>query len=194
MDAEELHVEAALRSGRHDDGARAGAGRWSREAPLRERRWALLALAQYQAGRQGEALRHAATVRGRAGQASSGWTRARSSCALEQAILRQDPSLVVRAALPEPSPVCPYRGLLPYDVEDADAFFGREADIAACLDRLRRARGPGRRRAVRVRQVVAGAGRGRGRAAVGTGARVRRDDARARIRWTRWPRLPHAQR
>ena len=46
--------------------------------------------------------------------------------ALEQAILRQDPSLVAAAALPEPSAVCPYRGLVPYDVGDADAFFGRD--------------------------------------------------------------------
>jgi len=32
---------------------------------------------------------------------------------------------------------CPYRGLLPYDSGDADSFFGREADVAACLRRLR---------------------------------------------------------
>ena len=55
---------------------------------------------------------------------------------LEQRLLRQDPSLTpgVRG---EASPVCPYRGLLPYDAEDADSFFGREDDIAACLRRLR---------------------------------------------------------
>ena len=52
--------------------------------------------------------------------------------ALEQAILRQDPALVVeRGACPSPSAVCPYRGLVPYDVADADAFFGRDADVAA---------------------------------------------------------------
>ena len=77
------------------------------EAPLRERRWALLALAQYQAGRQGDALR---TLH----QARRCWpTSSASSPAptgrLEQAILRQDPSLVAAAALPEPSAVCPYR-------------------------------------------------------------------------------------
>ena len=37
----------------------------------------------------------------------------------------------------EVSAVCPYRGLLPYDAEDADTFFGREDDVAACLRRLR---------------------------------------------------------
>ena len=31
---------------------------------------------------------------------------------------------------------CPYPGLGPYDVADADGFFGREADIADCRDRL----------------------------------------------------------
>ena len=56
--------------------------------------------------------------------------------ALEQAILRQDPSLVVAAALPEPSAICPYLGLVPYDVDDSDGFFGREREVDACLDRL----------------------------------------------------------
>jgi class 3 adenylate cyclase len=32
---------------------------------------------------------------------------------------------------------CPYKGLLPYDVEDVDRFFGREGTVAAVLDRLR---------------------------------------------------------
>ena len=54
---------------------------------------------------------------------------------MEQAILQQDPSLVA-AHLPEPNPVCPYLGLVPYDIGDAEAFFGRDATIAACLQRL----------------------------------------------------------
>ena len=55
---------------------------------------------------------------------------------LEQKLLRQDPSLLpdLRG---DASAVCPYRGLLPYDAEDADSFFGREDDVAACLRRLR---------------------------------------------------------
>jgi WD40 repeat protein len=56
--------------------------------------------------------------------------------ALEQAVLQQDPSLLVEPAPAEPSTVCPYRGLMPYDVDDADTFFGRDADLAACLERL----------------------------------------------------------
>jgi hypothetical protein len=55
---------------------------------------------------------------------------------LEQAILRQDPSLVADAALPEPRPTCPWRGLVPYDVGDAEDFFGRGHDVAACRHRL----------------------------------------------------------
>ena len=49
-------MDAALRGGPVPGGDGRGPGRWS-AAPLRERRWALLAQAQYQAGRQGEALR-----------------------------------------------------------------------------------------------------------------------------------------
>ncbi len=80
------------------------------EAPLRERRWALLALAQYQAGRQGEALR-TCTRPARVLGAELGVDPGPDLVALEQAILRQDPSLVAEAALPEPGAVCPYLGL-----------------------------------------------------------------------------------
>ena len=56
--------------------------------------------------------------------------------AMEQAVLRHDPSLVADAASAEPSGTCPYLGLVPYDVGDADAFFGRDEEVAACLRRL----------------------------------------------------------
>ena len=32
---------------------------------------------------------------------------------------------------------CPWKGLAPYGDQDGDTFFGRDADIAACLARLR---------------------------------------------------------
>lgn len=133
-DAEELEVDAALRAGR----AREALGQAQRlvgEAPLRERRWALLALAQYQAGQQGQALRTLRQVRTVLAN-ELGLDPGPELAALEQAILRQDPTLVVEAALPEPSTVCPYRGLVPYGVGDADAFFGREDEAAECLRRL----------------------------------------------------------
>ena len=132
--AEELHVETALRSGHHEEvvgRARALVG----HAPLRERRWVLLATAQYHSGRQSEALRTLRRVR-TVLREELGLEPGPDIEELEAAILRQDPSLSAATALPEPSAVCPYRGLLPYDVADAETFFGREADIEACLRRL----------------------------------------------------------
>ncbi|MEU4295187.1 BTAD domain-containing putative transcriptional regulator [Kribbella sp. NPDC026596] len=132
--AEELYVEAALRSGQHDK-VMAKAQGFVAEAPLRERRWVLLATAQYQAGRQGEALRTIQRLRSVLDR-ELGLDPSPDIDVLEQAILRQDPSLVVESALPEPSPDCPYLGLKSYDVDDADGFFGRDSDVAACLRKL----------------------------------------------------------
>ena len=157
LDAEEVHLDAGLRAGHHREVLGEAQARVA-EAPLRERRWALLALAQYQAGRQGEALRTLHQARAVLAD-ELGVDPGPELVGLEQAILRQDPSLVAAAALPEPSAVCPYLGLVPYDVDDADGFFGRDAEVDACLERLAdagRARGG---RAVGLRQVVAGAGR-----------------------------------
>ncbi len=56
---------------------------------------------------------------------------------MEEAILRQDAGLSSKAAPAVASLVCPYRGLLPYEAQDAESFFGRDADVAACLKRLR---------------------------------------------------------
>ena len=134
LDAQEVLVDAALRAGRYREVLAEAQARVA-EAPLRERRWALLAVAQYQAGRQGEALR--TLHRARTLLASElGLDPGPDLVSLEEAILRQDPSLVADAALPEPSTMCPYLGLVPYDVADADAFFGRDVDVAACLRRL----------------------------------------------------------
>ena len=57
--------------------------------------------------------------------------------AVEEAILRQDESLPARRDLPRGNAPSPYRGLLPYDVHDAESFFGREAELSAGLDPLR---------------------------------------------------------
>ena len=105
---------AALRAGRYREVLAEVQARVA-EAPLRERRWALLALAQYQAGRQGEALR--TLHRARTVLASElGVDPGPDLVALEAAILRQDPSLVAEVALAEPSATCPYLGLVAYDV------------------------------------------------------------------------------
>ncbi|MGZ5417471.1 MAG: nSTAND1 domain-containing NTPase [Nocardioides sp.] len=132
--AEELGIEAELRAGRaREVVARAQA--LVSQAPLRERRWSLLALAQYQAGRQSDALHSLREVRRLLGT-ELGLDPGPEVVALEEAILRQDPTLVARTALAEPSQTCPYLGLVPYDVADGDAFFGRDADVAQCLRRL----------------------------------------------------------
>jgi WD40 repeat protein/DNA-binding SARP family transcriptional activator len=134
QDAEEVHVDAALRAGRHREVMGEAQARVA-EAPLRERRWALLALAQYQAGRQGDALRTLHQAR-RVLAEELGVEPGPDLVTLEQAILRQDPSLVIDAAPPVPSTTCPYLGLVPYDIRDTDAFYGRDKEIEACTRRL----------------------------------------------------------
>ena len=105
------------------------------EAPLRERRWALLALAQYQAGRQGDALRTLHQARRMLAdelgvEPGPDWSRwNRRSCARTR-------RWSAAAALPEPGAACPYLGLVPYDVDDSDGFFGRDSEVEACLARL----------------------------------------------------------
>ncbi|MER7249008.1 BTAD domain-containing putative transcriptional regulator [Kribbella sp. NPDC000426] len=132
--AEELYVESALRSGGH--GTILGTAQaMVAAAPLRERRWALLATAQYHDGRQGEALQTLRRLRSVLGS-ELGLDPTSEIDGLEQAILRQDPDLAVPDALPEPSGVCPYQGLKPYDLDDAELFFGRESQVAAGLRKL----------------------------------------------------------
>ena len=133
-DAEDLRTEALLRCGRFRE-VLGLAVRLVQEAPFRERRWGLLALAQYQDGRQRDALETLHRARSVVVD-ELGLDPGPDLNALEQAILHQDPSLAVTAALPETSQACPYLGLLAYDIQDATAYFGREADVAACLDRV----------------------------------------------------------
>jgi WD40 repeat protein/DNA-binding SARP family transcriptional activator len=133
LDAEELRLDAIVQAGQSRKVLAEAQARVT-EQPLREHRWRLLALAQYQAGRQGDALRTLHRAR-RVLAEELGVDPGPDLVALEEAILRQDPSLVA-AQLPEPSQVCPYLGLVPYDVGDADGFFGRDADVSECLRRL----------------------------------------------------------
>jgi WD40 repeat protein/DNA-binding SARP family transcriptional activator len=134
LDAEEARLDAALRAGRHQDVLAAAKARVA-EQPLREHRWALLALAQYQSCQQADALRTIRQARHRLAE-ELGLDPGPTLTELEEAILQQDASLAAAATLPEPSATCPYQGLVPYDTEDADAFFGRDVEVSECLRRL----------------------------------------------------------
>ena len=90
-DAEELLLDAQLRGG-HAREALPRAYEMVRAAPMRERRWELLALAQYRTGAQGEALRTIRQLRTVLAR-ELGIDPAPEVAALEQSILRQDPSL-----------------------------------------------------------------------------------------------------
>jgi WD40 repeat protein len=133
LDAEELRLDAMVRAGRFREVLAEAQARVAEE-PLREHRWRLLALAQYQAGRQGDGLRTLHRAR-RVLAEELGLDPGPDLVALEEAILRQDPSLIAEQ-LPEPSPACPYLGLVPYDIGDADGFFGRDADVSESVRRL----------------------------------------------------------
>ena len=94
LDAQEEFVEACERAGRHF-GVLAMAQSLVAEMPFRERRWALLAGAQYRAGRQTDALR--TLQRAREMLASElGVDPGPGLVDLEQAILRHDRALGVK--------------------------------------------------------------------------------------------------
>ncbi len=134
LDAQEWWLEASVAAGHHRE-VLAQAQALAQAAPLRERRWELLALAQYRAGRQGEALATIAGIRRRLVD-ELGVDPGPGLEALEQAILRQDPALDTEEVRERASDTCPYLGLMPYDVDDTEAFFGRDRDIRACTERL----------------------------------------------------------
>ncbi|GAA5199176.1 BTAD domain-containing putative transcriptional regulator [Microbacterium jejuense] len=133
--AEEELLEARLAEGEHR-AVIADAERLVRARPLRENRWAILAMANYRAGRQAEAL---ATVRGARERLADelGIDLGERLRSLEAAMLNQDPALAPVRTLHRVSDSCPYRGLSAYSPDDADVFFGREDDIAAIRDRTR---------------------------------------------------------
>jgi DNA-binding SARP family transcriptional activator/WD40 repeat protein len=132
--AEERRVDALLESGRQQDAASLAVA-LVEEQPLREQRWAALALAQYRCGRQGDALRSLNRAR-RVLSTELGLEPSGELVELERAILEQEPTLAARELSNISTSVCPYRGLGGYDVADADDFFGREAATEDCLRRL----------------------------------------------------------
>ena len=105
-DAEDLHADAAISAGRHGD-VLGELQRMVAQEPTRERRWGLLALAQYQAGRQAEAL--ATLQRARATFVGEfGLDPGPELAQLGAAILRQDPALVAHTTPTATEATCPY--------------------------------------------------------------------------------------
>ena len=92
LEAEELRADALIRTGRHSE-VLAEIQTMVRAAPLREHRWVLQAHAQYQAGQQGEALRTLHQLKSVLAT-KLGVDPGPDVVALEQAILRQDSSLM----------------------------------------------------------------------------------------------------
>jgi DNA-binding SARP family transcriptional activator len=133
--AEEELLDARLRTGEHRT-ILPDAERLVREQPLREDRWAILALANYRAGRQAEAL---ATIRAARERLADdlGIEPGERLTSLETAVLRQDPKIAAPLPTATASPDCPYLGLRAFGPEDADLFFGRETDAEVVIDRLR---------------------------------------------------------
>ncbi|GAA1477125.1 hypothetical protein GCM10009623_15710 [Nocardioides aestuarii] len=132
--AQEDRLQAELDAGRHHE-AVSEAVVLAGEQPWRERRWELLALAQYRCGRQRDALASIRTAR-RALGSELGLDPGSGLVALERAILTQDPSLAADHDARAASGDCPWMGLVPYDGENRDTFFGRQEDVDQCLERL----------------------------------------------------------
>ncbi|CAI3791394.1 hypothetical protein NKCBBBOE_00279 [Pseudarthrobacter sp. MM222] len=129
-------LRARLATGDHPTVA-ADAARAVAAEPLREARWWALALAQYRSGRQGEALATLRRVRALLAD-ELGADPGSELQTLEKAILQQDPGLLDVPATQDGDDLCPYPGLAPFGIDDAERFFGRDTDIAATAERLTR--------------------------------------------------------
>lgn len=131
--AEEDLLEARLLVGEHREVA-SQAEALVAEEPLRERRWAILALAQYHCGRQGDAL-HSVELARELLLDQLGVDPGAELVALQAGILRQDLALRPSAAPRAVSRDCPYKGMAFYDT--GELLFGRDSEVAACVARLR---------------------------------------------------------
>ena len=136
LGVEELLLDARLQAGEVSEVAALARARVA-EAPLRERRWVVLGVAQYRQGRQADAL---ATVRRARGLLASelGLDPCTELAELEQAILRQDPSLLSDHVFRAASPQCPYFGLPSASIGDAERYFGREQELSDAVRAIER--------------------------------------------------------
>ncbi len=132
--AEEELLDARLATG-ESSAVIPDAERLVRDDPLRESRWAILALANYRADRQADALAALRAARERLDD-ELGIEPSTRLTDLERHILNRAPALDVVAAAAPASRVCPYPGLRPFGTEEAELYFGRDADIEHVLERV----------------------------------------------------------
>lgn len=132
---EEELLESRLAEG-ENSAVVADAERLVRESPLRENRWAILAIANYRAGRQAEALSSIRSARARLAD-DLGIDIGDRLRALESSMLQHDPALAPATPPHRVSETCPYPGLRPFSPADTEDFFGRDADIDAMRQRVR---------------------------------------------------------
>ena len=105
LTVQEHHARALIDLGRADDAQRTLAA-LAPQHPYRERLWSLLALAQYQCARQADALDTLRQLRERLAE-ELGVDPSEEIQRLEQAVLRQDPSLTSSVPAPTPAPPVP---------------------------------------------------------------------------------------
>ncbi len=129
-------LRARLATGDHPTVA-ADAARSVAAEPLREARWWALALAQYRSGRQADALVTLRRVR-KLLASELGADPGAELQELERAILLHDPELLNVPTTQDSDDRCPYPGISPFGIDDAERFFGRETDITAAVERLTR--------------------------------------------------------
>ncbi|ROR66789.1 AfsR/SARP family transcriptional regulator [Agrococcus jenensis] len=134
LSVEELLLDAQLQAGEVQEVATSACARVA-EAPLRERRWVILAVAQYRQGRQADALGTVRKAR-RLLVAELGLEPCTELADLEAAILRQDPHLLSEHVLRSANPECPYFGPDPAGTGDAERYVGREQEVAAAVRTL----------------------------------------------------------
>jgi DNA-binding SARP family transcriptional activator/WD40 repeat protein len=131
--AEELLVDASLEAGELRRAA-VQAHAFAEAEPLRERRWAQVAVAEYRLGQQAAALEALRCCREHLAD-ELGIDPAPEIADLEVAILRQDPALASAGAQPDDGLVaeCPWPGLSAYGPDEEESFFGRDDDIVTAL-------------------------------------------------------------
>lgn len=169
--AEERLAECRLLLGELDD-AVVALERLVAEEPYRERRWWLLMLALYRAGRRRDGLAAFARVRVALNE-GVGLEPGDELVALERRLVADDPSLLAASALDGPRPAA-----VPSDRLPATGLVGREADLAVLDGLVASAQGGG------CGLVVVEGAPGVGKSALGRAAAERAARAGVTVAWT----------